>query len=77
MPSEITGRGDYLSPVFDHRTPHSDDHGIQFEIVEDFEQLKHRHPFTGRSVISIERILNRVYGYLDRVNAYRAEHPDE
>jgi hypothetical protein len=76
IPDEIAGDKSLGIFWFDHRLPYPDDHGIQFE-RGDVEDLKHRSPFQGGDENVIERRLNRVYDYLDRENAYRAENPDE
>jgi hypothetical protein len=75
IPEEIGGddRGVYW---FDHRAPHPDDHGIQFEL-EDIEQLKSRPPFEKGTMSQMEGKLYQTYDYVDRLNALRDEHPDE
>ena len=74
IPEEIGG-GEY-GYWFDHRAPHPDDHGIQFE-PGDVEDLKYRLPFRRGDGSTIEDSLNDAYDYLDYVNADRAEHPDD
>lgn len=73
VPREIPG-GEH-GPSFDHRLPHPDDGGIQFEMLDDFDALQQRLPFRKcQSMDVINSALSRTLRELDRMNELHKAH---
>ena len=70
IPTEIYGDEGFIG--HDHRQPHPDDHGIQFELLNDFAALKRREWFRNSSSMeNLLRLLDEVLKFLDLLHTNR------